>query len=160
MPDGVPDNNSRETPKFSEKDGRELFIAQFCQRNNCEIIEPKKRTLSSDDDQLSPKKVQIHLVLNLVLNLAFFKLKFDENESGEEDEAAETKIEVKEEFVPGWVKREADCTDEDGISNKGLPSRNKWQTGVVAFAHDAYQPQETKTGAFTKLKTTLKKKKS
>jgi len=59
MPDGVPDNHSRETPKFSEKDDRKLFIVQFCQRNNCEIIEPKKRTLSSDDDQLSPKKAKI-----------------------------------------------------------------------------------------------------
>ena len=96
---------------------------------------------------------------SFILLCCLFKLKFDENESGE-DEAPDTKIEPKEEFVPGWVKREADDTDEDGISNKGLPSRNKWQTGVVAFAHDAYQPQETKTGAFSKLKTTLKKKKS
>jgi len=69
-------------------------------------------------------------------------------------------IEVKEEFVPGWEKREATACDEKGISDKGLPSRNKWQTGIVAFAHDAYQPAETKTGAYSKLKTTLKKKDS
>ena len=87
-----------------------------------------------------------------------FQLKFDEDgaeiiESEEEEEEEEVV-----EFVPGWQKREEDESDVSGVTEKGLPTRDKWQTGIVAFAHDAYQPQPTKTGAYAKLKKNLKKK--
>ena len=82
----------------------------------------------------------------------------EENETDEEVESAE-EDEIKQEFVPGWVKNETPEEEESGISNKGLPSRDKWSSGVVSFAHDAYQPEPTKTGAYSKLKKSLKKKK-
>ena len=83
----------------------------------------------------------------------------DEDGTDEEVESAEEEEEVKQEFVPGWVKHEAPEGETSGISNKGLPSRDKWSSGVVSFAHDAYQPEPTKTGAYSKLKKSLKKKK-
>lgn len=59
----------------------------------------------------------------------------------EEEEEFE---DVDELFQPGWVKKEEPEEEEEGVTEKGLPRRNKWQTGVVAFAHDAYQVEPTK----------------
>ena len=63
------------------------------------------------------------------------KLELEEEEEFED---------VDELFQPGWVKKEEPEEEEEGVTEKGLPRRNKWQTGVVAFAHDAYQVEPTK----------------
>ena len=64
--------------------------------------------------------------------------------------------EEKPVFQPGWVAKEGEETDE--TSNKGLPSRNKWQDGITQFDYNAYQPAPAKQGTYLKLQKTLQNK--
>ena len=90
------------------------------------------------------------------------KLEDQEEESEEFTILDETKEEPEqdgfgqEEFKPGWVAKEAEETDE--TSNKGLPSRNKWQDGITQFDYNAYQPAPAKQGTYLKLQKTLQNK--
>lgn len=90
------------------------------------------------------------------------KLEDQEEESEEFTILDETKEEPEqdgfgqEEFKPGWVAKDAEETDE--TSNKGLPSRNKWQDGITQFDYNAYQPAPAKQGTYLKLQKTLQNK--
>ena len=93
------------------------------------------------------------------------KLEDEEAESEEFTILDETKEEPEQDgfgeeekpvFQPGWVAKEGEETDE--TSNKGLPSRNKWQDGITQFDYNAYQPAPAKQGTYLKLQKTLQNK--
>jgi len=116
MPKGVKDPFR---PKWSKDQSKKKFIDYYLQANRCERI-TRKRSADLDNDDESSSKIP--------------KLELEDEDEFEE---------VDELFQPGWVKKE-EPEQEDGVTEKGLPTRNKWQTGVVGFAHDAYQVEPTK----------------
>jgi len=148
IPDNCNDNPPKRVPKFSRTDNKNDFINTFCKRHKIKCIQKRKVSREEpDSSEALAKKV---------------KLENQEEDSEEFTILDETKDEPErdgfgqEEFKPGWVAKET--IEPDETSNKGLPSRNKWQDGITQFDHNAYQPAPTKQGTYLKLQKTLQNK--
>lgn len=159
MPEGIRDDFGGDIERLTPKFYKNRFIETYCNRNKIEKMNFGKKRKPSEDatkTEDEAKKVKIEEGETV-------KMEADENGTVEEfsiiDEIdVEPKTEPETDFVAGWEAREEMETEKtEGVSNKGLPCRNKWSTGIVAFDHDAYQPQPTQTGAYSKLKDALKK---
>jgi len=137
LPDNCEDKPIKGCPKWSQQDNYRTYVESYCRRQGVKILQ--KRRISDDNDtqpEDPSKKPKLEMDSDIEI--------IDELE------------EKQPEFVPGWVAREE--PNQEGSSNKGLPSRSKWAKDVNEFEVAAYQPAPTKTGAYLKLQKTLKQK--
>lgn len=144
LPDNCDDQPPKRIPKFSKTDNKHDFIQAYCRRNKIACIQKRKISNEEPDSgETDSKRVKLD----------------DTDEDSQEfevlDETQEEEEGFGKEFKPGWVAREEQTSTE--TSNKGLPSRNKWQDGITQFDYNAYQPAPAKQGTYSKLQTTLKK---
>ena len=165
LPDNCNDNPPKRVPKFSRTDNKNDFINTFCKRNKIKCIQKRKVSREEpDSSETSAKKVSTILSYRYKREN---KVKLEDEEAGSEEFTIldETKEEPEKDgfgeeekpvFQPGWVAKEGEETDE--TSNKGLPSRNKWQDGITQFDYNAYQPAPAKQGTYLKLQKTLQNK--